>query len=122
MQLTRTVLTCGCGQKIDTSHIVCRFERLDLVDAPVTTVKYRCPRCRRMRMRTIPLDAWRRIEEAAASSEMHTAEKTAFKSHGPIEIDEVIDFHFALENLISLDDLTRPARPPRARRRLDSTR
>jgi hypothetical protein len=74
-------------------------------------VKYRCSRCKKLGEQFIKQEEWEEGILKDVVAEVSTEEKDVFTAQGPIDINEVIDFHFALENLTDLKslDLSLPA-------------
>jgi hypothetical protein len=93
---SESTITCYCGQQLQAKDILQhgRFPRL--VNPGFVYVKYRCPRCKRLGERFVPLE-----EPATGSSgappELSLDERAAFDAMGRIELNEVVDFHFELD-------------------------
>jgi phage FluMu protein Com len=73
-------------------------------------VKYRCSRCKKLGEDFVKQEEWDSGILRNVTEEVRAEEKVRYESLGPIDINEVIDFHFQLENGNTLKDLM--ASPP----------
>ena len=62
-------------------------------------LRYRCPRCQRIGERYIPEDQWNPALLGSESSSLNREQLERFRKMGEITLDEILDFHFALEKL-----------------------
>ena len=62
-------------------------------------VRYRCARCRRVGERYIPEELWSPKLLRPEGDGLNEEQLARFRRMGEITADEIIDFHFALEQL-----------------------
>ena len=105
MSNMRTSIKCNCGQRIIAKDVMQHGYYLRLFGPSFVYVKFRCSRCKKLGEQFIKQEEW---EEGILKDVVHEAshdEKEQFATKGAIDINEVIDFHFALENLGDLKSL-----------------
>jgi len=68
-------------------------------------VKFRCSRCKKLGEQFIKQEEWEEGILKDVAIEITSEERDTFSTRGPIDINEVIDFHFQLENLSDLKSL-----------------
>ena len=95
---TKAGITCNCGQRIVAKDVLQKGQYLRLFGPSFIYVKFRCSRCKRMGEKFIEQDKWDDALLRDIPSEFNTDEKKQFDRLGAISIDEVIDFHDALDN------------------------
>jgi len=105
MSNMRTSLKCNCGQRIIAKDVVQHGYYLRLFGPSFVYVKFRCSRCKKLGEQFIKQEEWEDGILKEVATEMGTDEREVFATQGPIDINEVIDFHFALENLADLKTL-----------------
>ena len=105
MSNMRTSIKCNCGQRIIAKDVMQHGYYLRLFGPSFVYVKFRCSRCKKLGEQFIKQEEW---EEGILKDVVHESshdEKEQFATKGAIDINEVIDFHFALENLGDLKSL-----------------
>jgi DNA-directed RNA polymerase subunit RPC12/RpoP len=110
MSNMRTSIKCNCGQRIIAKDVVQHGYYLRLFGPSFVYVKFRCSRCKKLGEQFIKQEEWEDGILKEVATELTTDEREVFAAQGPIDINEVIDFHFALENLPDLKTLE-PAVP-----------
>jgi len=105
MSNMRTSIKCNCGQRIIAKDVVQHGYYLRLFGPSFVYVKFRCSRCKKLGEQFIKQEEWEDGILKEVATEMGTDEREVFATQGPIDINEVIDFHFALENLADLKTL-----------------
>lgn len=87
-------------------------------------VRFRCARCKRVGEQLVREEEWDPAVLKVAGSEVSDAQLHHFEKMGPILPEEIIDFHYALDELEAEPDpaveLPLP-RPTDARRRSEET-
>jgi phage FluMu protein Com len=114
MSNIRTSIKCNCGQRIVRKDIVQHGLYLRLFGPSFVYVKFRCSRCKKLGEQFIKQEEWEEGILKDVSNEATSEEREKFTTLGPIDINEVIDFHFNLENSADLKSLEVPA-PPQKR-------
>ena len=120
MSNIRTSIKCNCGQRIVRKDIVQHGLYLRLFGPSFVYVKFRCSRCKKLGEQFVKQEEW---EEGILKDVAHEAtsdERDQFAALGPIDINEVIDFHFNLENIADLKSLA-PTPAPQKRTKTRST-
>jgi phage FluMu protein Com len=74
-------------------------------------VKYRCSRCKKLGEQFIKQEEWDSGILRDANVEVNAENREQYEALGPIDINEVIDFHFALEEMSDLKGLDPPSPP-----------
>jgi DNA-directed RNA polymerase subunit RPC12/RpoP len=101
---TKTQITCPCGQRVLKADVLQKGQFLRLFCPGFIYIKFRCSRCKRMGERFVGLDGWDEDTLQEVPCEASREERMKFSQMGGIQIDEVIDFHYRLDDL-SLSDL-----------------
>jgi DNA-directed RNA polymerase subunit RPC12/RpoP len=109
MSNMRTSIKCNCGQRIIAKDVVQHGYYLRLFGPSFVYVKFRCSRCKKLGEQFIKQEEWEEGILKEVATELTVEERDHFAVQGPIDINEVIDFHFALENLNDLKTLECPA-------------
>ena len=111
MSSIRAYIKCNCGQRIIGRDVMQTGYYLRLFGPSYVYVKYRCSRCRKMGEQFIKQEEWENGILRDMTEEVPQQDKEKFENLGPIDINEVIDFHFALENSNDLKTLGAPHPP-----------
>jgi DNA-directed RNA polymerase subunit RPC12/RpoP len=119
MSNMRTSIKCNCGQRIIAKDVVQHGYYLRLFGPSFVYVKFRCSRCKKLGEQFIKQEEWEDGILKEVATELSTDERDYFAGQGAIDINEVIDFHFALENLNDLKSFE--AAPPPKRTKTRST-
>ena len=101
---TKAGISCNCGQKIVSKDVIQKGQYPRIFGPNFIYVKFRCSRCKRMGEKFIEQDKWDDAFLREIPSEFCSEEKGQFDRLGPISINEVMDFHSALDNF-SFSDL-----------------
>ena len=117
MSNMRTSIKCNCGQRIIAKDVVQHGYYLRLFGPSFVYVKFRCSRCKKLGEQFIKQEEWEDGILKEVATEMGTDEREVFATQGPIDINEVIDFHFALENLADLKTLEAAVSPKKNKTR-----
>ena len=121
MSNMRTSIKCNCGQRIIAKDVVQHGYYLRLFGPSFVYVKFRCSRCKKLGEQFIKQEEWEEGILKDQVVESAPEEKAHFAAMGPIDINEVIDFHFQLENLSDLKSLESETTPPPKKTRTRST-
>ncbi|MGO8670665.1 MAG: hypothetical protein ACLQVD_04780 [Capsulimonadaceae bacterium] len=116
MSNMRTSIKCNCGQRIIAKDVVQHGYYLRLFGPSFVYVKFRCSRCKKLGEQFIKQEEWEDGILKEAATELSVEERDVFAIQGPIDINEVIDFHFALENLTDMKTLELPVAPKKKTR------
>jgi DNA-directed RNA polymerase subunit RPC12/RpoP len=107
----RNSIHCHCGQRVIARDVMQTGFYLRLFGPSYVYVKYRCSRCKKLGEQFVKQEEWDGGILKTAAEEVASEDKERFETLGPIDIKEVIDFHFALENEADLKSLE-PPHPP----------
>ncbi|MEN6371112.1 MAG: hypothetical protein ABFD64_03780 [Armatimonadota bacterium] len=107
----KSMIRCNCGQRIVAKDVMQTGYYLRLFGPSFVYVKFRCSRCKKLGEQFVKQEDWEDGILRDTPSEISSEEKEKFEQLGPIDISEVIDAHFLLEEDSSLRDLAPPAEP-----------
>jgi DNA-directed RNA polymerase subunit RPC12/RpoP len=105
----KSMIKCNCGQRIVAKDVMQTGYYLRLFGPSFVYVKFRCSRCKKLGEQFVKQEDWEDGILRDTPNEISTDERERFEKLGPIDIDEVIDAHFRLENSYSLTDLIPPS-------------
>jgi DNA-directed RNA polymerase subunit RPC12/RpoP len=117
MSNLRNSIKCHCGQRVMARDVMQTGYYLRLFGPSFVYVKYRCSRCKKLGEQFIKQEEWDSGILRDASTEIATDDKEHFEALGPIDINEVIDFHFALEEAQDLKGLDMPGSAKKVKQR-----
>jgi len=100
-----TTIRCHCGHRIYAKDILQKSTYVRVFGPTLMYLKFRCSRCKRLGEKIIEQDQWDESLLRDAPTEMSVEEKRRFDRMGKITADEVIDFHFQLEEPDALKKL-----------------
>jgi DNA-directed RNA polymerase subunit RPC12/RpoP len=109
MSNLRNSIKCHCGQRVMARDVMQTGYYLRLFGPSFVYVKYRCSRCKKLGEQFIKQEEWDSGILRDSNVEVLHDDKEQFDAMGPIDINEVIDFHFALEEVNDLKGLDLPA-------------
>ena len=121
MSNMRTSIKCNCGQRIIAKDVVQHGYYLRLFGPSFVYVKFRCSRCKKLGEQFIKQEEW---EEGILKDhlvEVAPEEKAQLSALGPIDINEVLDFHFQLDLLNDLKSLEAEIPAPAKKTRTRTT-
>jgi hypothetical protein len=121
MSNMRTSIKCNCGQRIIAKDVVQHGYYLRLFGPSFVYVKFRCSRCKKLGEQFIKQEEWEDGILKDVALEVSHEEKEQFTAQGPIDINEVIDFHFQLDTLNDLKSLETALPPPKKNSKARST-
>ena len=98
----KTTIKCNCGQRIFSRDIMQQGYYVRHFGPSYVYIKFRCSRCKKLGEHFIKQEDWAEGILSDSVNEVATAEKSRFEKLGKITIDEMIDFHYALDKLDSL--------------------
>ena len=111
--MSRTAIKCNCGQRIHQKDVMQTGHYLRMFGPSFVYVKFRCSRCKKLGEQFVKQDEWDENMLKDSTSELNRTEKERFASLGPIQMNEMVDFHYALENLSDLTSLNAEFEKPR---------
>lgn len=101
---TEPQVICHCGHRILRRDVLQEGRFLRLNTPGFVYIKYRCSHCKRVGERLLAFDEYEAGALMEIPAETSREERLRFARLGPIELDEVIDFHYELDGA-SLEDL-----------------
>jgi DNA-directed RNA polymerase subunit RPC12/RpoP len=113
MSNMRTSIKCNCGQRIISKDVVQHGYYLRLFGPSFVYVKFRCSRCKKLGEQFIKQEEWEEGILKDVATEVNIEERDKFLAQGPIDINEVINFHFELEHMTDLKSLEMALPPPK---------
>lgn len=115
MSHIRASIKCHCGQRVVARDVMQTGYYLRLFGPSFVYVKYRCSRCKKLGEQFIMQEEWDGGILKDSNVELSSEDRDHFEEMGPIDINEVLDFHFALEDTADLSGLEKP-HPPAAKK------
>jgi hypothetical protein len=102
----KTTIKCNCGQRIFSRDVMQQGYYVRHFGPSYVYIKVRCSRCKKLGEHFIKQEDWAEGILNDSVNEVAADEKSRFEKLGKITIDEMIDFHYALDKLEAL-----PAEP-----------
>lgn len=103
--MSRTAIKCNCGQRIGQKDVMQTGQYMRMFGPSFVYVKYRCSRCKKLGEQFVKQEDWDDGILKDQTVELISGEKERFETMGPIEVQELVDFHYALEKLDDLSTL-----------------
>ncbi|MCC6484514.1 MAG: hypothetical protein IT209_06680 [Armatimonadetes bacterium] len=101
----RTHIRCNCGNRVVAKDVMQKGYYLRVAGPSFVWLKFRCSRCKRLGEQFIKQEEWDERLLLDVPCEVTESDKERFDRMGPIDIHEVIDVHFELQELTRLPDL-----------------
>jgi len=101
----KTNLKCHCGQRILRRDVMQQGMYVRQVGSSYVYIKYRCSRCKKLGEHFVKQDEWEETMLRENTTEVTDTEKGRFLDLGAITLDEMRNFHHALENLNAIPKL-----------------
>jgi len=98
----KTTIKCNCGQRIFSRDVMQQGYYVRQFGPSYVYIKFRCSRCKKLGEHFIKQEDWAEGMLRDDVTEVSPAEKNRFEKMGKITIDEMINFHYALEGLDKL--------------------
>src|SRR3990172_4760077 len=98
----KSIIKCNCGQRIIAKDVMQTGYYLRLFGPSFVYVKFRCSRCKKLGEQFVKQEDWEDGILRETANEVSSQEREKFDHMGPIDINEVINAHFLLEELSSL--------------------
>jgi len=111
-QMRGAGIQCHCGRRVLRRDVLERASHERAFGPSFVYLRFRCPRCRRLGERFVEREEWDEALLCDAPGELTLPERRRLARLGPISADEVVDFHFALEQPGVLRALTRSGADP----------
>ena len=101
----KTNLKCPCGQRILRRDVMQQGMYVRQVGPSYVYIKYRCSRCKKLNEHFIKQEEWEDSLLRENANEVTDTENGRFTQLGSITLDEMRNFHHALENLDAIPNL-----------------
>jgi DNA-directed RNA polymerase subunit RPC12/RpoP len=101
----KTSLKCHCGQRILQRDVMRQGYYMRQLGPSYVYIKYRCSRCKKLGEHFVKQEEWEEGVLREITCEASDPERTQFAKLGNITLDEMRDFHRALENLNAIPNL-----------------
>lgn len=111
--MNRTAIKCNCGHRIGQREVMQTGYYPRMFGPSLVFVKFRCSRCKKLGEQFVKQEDWENGILKEASLETSAPEKERFTELGPIEMQELANFHNELENLHDLSSLMGEFRDPK---------
>ena len=100
--MSRTSIRCNCGQRIGQREVMQTGYYPRMFGPSFVYVRFRCSRCKKLGEQFVKQEDWENGILKDAATEAAENEKAQFASLGPIEMQEMAEFHATLEGLADL--------------------
>jgi hypothetical protein len=100
----KTTIKCNCGQRVFSRDVMQQGYYVRQFGPSYVYIKFRCSRCKKLGEHFIKQEDWEEGMLKDNALELAPTEKSRFEELGKITIDEMINFHYALEGLEKLPD------------------
>jgi len=97
--INRTVIRCNCGHRVLRGDVIQTGLYMSVLGPNWVYVRFRCGRCKRVREQLIQEADWDPSVLLHCGAEVSEADLLRFERMGEITPDEIIEFHYALEQL-----------------------
>ena len=101
----KTSLKCHCGQRIVRRDVMQQGYYVRQFGPSYVYIKFRCSRCKKLGEHFIKQDEWEDGLLHEITTESTDVERVRFTQLGTITLDEMKQFHHALENLQGIPNL-----------------
>ena len=104
--MSRTAIRCNCGQRISQKEVMQTGYYPRPFGPSLVFVRFRCSRCKKLGEQYVKQEEWENGILKDATVEANENEKERFAALGPIEMNELVAFHHALDSLDDLAELS----------------
>ncbi len=101
----KTSLKCHCGHRILQRDVMRQGYYMRQLGPSYIWIKYRCSHCKKLGEHFIKQEDWENGILSEITSETSDPERKRFSQLGAITLDEMRDFHHALESLDAIPNL-----------------
>ncbi len=101
----KTSLKCHCGQRISRRDVMQQGYYVRQFGPSYVYIKYRCSRCKKLGEHFVKQEEWEDSLLHEVTNEVGVGERDRFAKLGTITLDEMRDFHRALERLEAIPNL-----------------
>lgn len=101
----KTGMRCHCGQRILKRDVMRQGYYMRQFGPSYVYIKYRCSHCKKLGEHFIKQEEWQDGLLSEITNDATDPERTQFQKLGAITLDEMREFHHALENLLTVPDL-----------------
>jgi hypothetical protein len=101
----KTSLKCHCGQRILQRDVMRQGYYMRQLGPSYVYIKYRCSRCKKLGEHFVKQEEWEDGMLSEITNEATEPERKRFSTLGAITLDEMRDFHYALESLDAIPNL-----------------
>jgi hypothetical protein len=102
----KTSLKCHCGQRVLRRDVMQQGYYMRQYGPSYVYIKYRCSRCKKLGEHFVKQDEWEDSVLTDQPTEMSTTERSRLTGLGSITLDEMRDFHRALDKLDKIPDFS----------------
>jgi phage FluMu protein Com len=101
----KTSLKCHCGQRILRRDVMQQGYYVKQLGPSYVYIKYRCSRCKKLGEHFVKQEEWEEGMLHDVNTETSEGERGHFSKLGSITLEEMREFHHALENLSVIPNL-----------------
>ena len=103
----RTAIRCNCGQRIGQKEVMQTGYYPRMFGPSFVYVRFRCSRCKKLGEQFVKQEEWESGILKDATVETSGDERKRLESLGPIQMQELVEFHQELETLNDLSALNK---------------
>lgn len=96
--MSRTAIKCNCGQRIAQKDVMQTGYYMRMFGPSFVYVKFRCSRCKKLGEQFVKQEEWEEGILKDPTAELTSTEKERFTALGPIEMNEMVEFHRSLDD------------------------
>jgi hypothetical protein len=100
----KTSIKCNCGQRVFSRDVMQQGYYVRQFGPSYVYIKFRCSRCKKLGEHFIKQEDWEDGLLKDSTCELSPPERSRFDEMGKITIDEMINFHYALDGLDALPE------------------
>src|SRR5438477_7549864 len=101
----KTSLKCHCGQRVLRRDVMQQGYYMRQYGPSYVYIKFRCSRCKKLGEHFIKQEDWEEGMLKDSALEVGPSEKSQFEKMGKITIEEMINLHYALDEIEGLEGL-----------------
>ena len=101
----KTSIKCNCGQRVFGRDVMQKGYYIRPFGPSYVYIQFRCSRCKKLGEHYVKQEDWEEGLLRDNPLEVTSDERSRFHGMGKITVDEMINFHYALEELDKIPDV-----------------
>jgi hypothetical protein len=95
----KTTIRCNCGQRIFSRDVMQQGYYVRQFGPSYVYIRFRCSRCKKLGEHFVKQEDWEDGILRDEPTELSANERKRFEHLGTITVDEMVQFHYALDRL-----------------------